>query len=458
MIKAYGGSGEGEGGGSSQVTLVNYAPDFPDRTDSRSAACYAKGRTMTMRTIYLQQYLSVNGRNALSGRVLFDKFKELSEEILLGHMICDDEVFSKITEPALKQDIVCHALVREFRPDVIYMEGGLFADDKGTWRIPKQIADEVCANAGVIIVADVEHNRLYGQKDHYLEAGQFFKAFAAYGKDDEDLVYASDETSFWKGYRQILCKPEKMILSDWIRPIYDGIPSVLAGSPIRLASWDCILASCNGDTTGTLHLDNCVDMVDACPFASVTQRGAGYLAFIAANVSADAWLEGCPHNTKWLTRVAEFLVHQARSDRARRVSHRRSRHLLFLSHRSTDKGVVRQMALAIKNEGVAVWFDEERLIPSQSLVEEINHALEKMTHYVLFWSRSCIDAPWVTKELHSAVSRLVEKEVPLFVVRLDETPVPAIIADIFRIEALGYTPEEIGTRIADAVERLASKK
>ena len=33
-----------------------------------------------------------------------------------------------------------------------------------------------------------------------------------------------------------------------------------------------------------------------------------FAVFIAGAVSADAWLEGCPHNTAWLTRVPEFLV------------------------------------------------------------------------------------------------------------------------------------------------------
>jgi hypothetical protein len=412
-----------------------------------------------LRTIYLQRYLSINGRRALSGRALFDRFKEMSEEILLGHAIYDDEAFSKIAEPALKQDVVNHSLVRDFRPDVIYVEGGLFANDEGAWKVPREIADEVCSNGGVIIVADVDHNLLYQQKKHYIEAGPFFKALAMYGKQNpEEPVYGLDETSFWKGYRQILCKPEKMVLHEWIKPVYSGIPNILVGLPIRLALWESILASCNSDTTGTLQSDSSVDRVDACPFASVSQRDTGYLVLIAADVSDDVWLQGCPHNTKWLTNVAEFLVDQARSERARRTSHRRSPHLLFLSHRSTDKWIVRQVASAIKKRGLGVWFDEEQLMPSQSLVEEIDHALEKMTHYLLFWSLSCINAPWINKELRSAVSLLIEKKIPLFVICLDETPVPAIIADIFRIEAVGYTSEEIGSRIAEAVKRLPSKK
>ena len=409
-----------------------------------------------MRTIYLQQYLSINGRNALAGRVLFDRLKELSEETLLGHVIYEDEMFSKVTNSAVRQDIISHTLLRQLRPDLVYVEGGLFADEEGLWRIPRAIAEEICAAGGVIIVADVEHNRLYRHKEHYRAAGSFFKAYARYGEDDSPHpVYASDQVSCWKGDRQIVCRPEKMVLDEWLRPIYKGIPGILAGLPIPLRSWESILASCNTDSTNTLHLDNWVDMGDPCPFASVAQRGSGFAVLIAGAVSSDVWLEGCPHNTLWLSRTAEFLLDQAKRDRSRRVSPRLSPHLLFLSHRSTDKALVREVALAVKRKGLGIWFDEEQLVPSQSLVEEIGHALERMTHYVLFWSQRCQGAPWVDRELRAAVSRLIEKQVPLLIVRLDGTPVPAILADVFRIDAAGRPPDEIALRIAGAVERLA---
>jgi TIR domain len=415
--------------------------------------------SMKLRTIYLQSMLSINGRDALSGRVLFDKFKNVSDEVLLGHAIWDDEAHSKLTDSTLRRDLLSYSLVREFQPNVVYIEGGLFANPDGIWKIPQDIADEVCENGGVVIVADVEHNQLYQFKQHYRKAGKFFNVSARYGAgDDENPVYAADEKSFWKGYRQIICKPEKMILSEWLRPIYDGIPGILAGLPVPLNFPESILASCNGDTTGTLHLDVWVDYHDPSPFASVAQNGNGFAVFIAASVSGDVWLEGCPYNTVWLSRIAEFLVDQARQNKARWTSHRRSPHLLFLSHCSTDKAVVRLIASAIKANGVGIWFDEEQLVPSQSLIEEIDRALQSMTHCVLFWSKSCVGAAWVKRELQSTVSRLIEKGIPLFIVRLDETPVPTIIADIFRIEAMALAPEEVGGRIADAVVRLAGAR
>jgi hypothetical protein len=66
------------------------------------------------------------------------------------------------------------------------------------------------------------------------------------------------------------------------------------------------------------------------------------------------------------------------------------------------------------------------------LIDEVNAGLETMTHFALFWSQQCVDAPWVKREPNAAVTMLLEKQIPLLVVRLDTTPVPAIIADLLR--------------------------
>jgi hypothetical protein len=120
-----------------------------------------------------------------------------------------------------------------------------------------------------------------------------------------------------------------------------------------------------------------------------------------------------------------------------------------------DKPAVAAVASTIKKLGVNLWLDEEQLIPSQSLTDELSRALGKMTHFVLFWSSNCVDAPWVKRELSSAVALLVEKKVPFLIVALDDTPVPPIVADILRIEAHGRTSEYVGEQLVQAVERLS---
>ena len=244
------------------------------------------------------------------------------------------------------------------------------------------------------------HSSTDKDKGHYKEASRFFKVSARYGgPSDLEPVYAVDETRGWNA--GILCDPSKMHISEWcLRPIYDGVPEILVGSPVCLWEGNSAVVACgNCDTTGTLREDVWVDRVDGCPFASAAQIGTGFAVLIAGRVSGDAWHQQCSHNTKWLTNLASFLVETANADRMRRLSHRRSPHLVFLSHRSTDKTMVSEIGAAIKSGGVNIWLDREQLVPSQSLSAEISRALGNMTHFVLFWSEHCVGAPWVEREL-----------------------------------------------------------
>lgn len=370
-----------------------------------------------------------------------------------------DESLETIKDPSVKSDVISHRLVHELNPNVVYIEGGLFANDHGMWRIPQKLAQEICDEGGVVIIADVDHNEWRDRKEQYQSAAHFLGAFASYGKNDpEEPIYAADEHRCWRGVRQILCDPKKMIIDDWIRPVYKEIPEILVGLPIKLASWGSIVASCNSDTTGTLLLDRWVDQPDVCPIGSAAQRGNGFVVVISGNVSGDAWLEGCPHNVVWLTRLAEFIAQAGQADRARRLTHLRSPYSLFLSHRSMDKAMVSEVAKHIKNRGIRVWIDEQQLVPSQSLVVEVDRALSNMTHFVLFWSANCVGAPWVERELAAAVAVLIEKSVPLIIARLDSTPVPSIVQDLFRIECLDQEPTAIAAQIQSAVDRLARHK
>ena len=277
-----------------------------------------------LRILYLQQSLSMNGREAICGRILLDRFREIGET-LLGHIVYSDTEASKMTDSRMVNDVVSESMVGRLSPNVIYSEGGLFANPDGLWKIPQDVATRILREGGVIMIADAAHNEMREYKEHYRSAASFLRATVAYGAGDDDPIYACDERRFWNDTGQILCDPAKMTTSSWVRPIYSGVPEILVGSPVRLASFDAILASCNRDSTGTLHSDLCVDPVDACPFASVARVEQGYVVLIAGEVSGDVWLEGCPHNTKWLTNTASFLVAEAQRDLSRRASRLRWR-------------------------------------------------------------------------------------------------------------------------------------
>jgi hypothetical protein len=89
----------------------------------------------------------------------------------------------------------------------------------------------------------------------------------------------------------------------------------------------------------------------------------------------------------------------------------------------------------LKLVGADVWFDAWDIKPGESIVGKINEALELVDTLILLWSASARKAPWVRAEMASAISRaLAEGSVRVIPVRLDETPLPPLLADIKRVD------------------------
>jgi hypothetical protein len=140
-----------------------------------------------------------------------------------------------------------------------------------------------------------------------------------YGKHDDEIpVYGVDMHSNWDGYRAIVCKPEKMNISAWLRPIYGDVSEIAVNVPVSLSRCENIVASGNRDSSGTMQGDLWLDNHYGFPFAAATKIGLGYVVFIAGIVSTDSILEHYPGNGTWLANLGKFLVHEAEQDRRRR--------------------------------------------------------------------------------------------------------------------------------------------
>ena len=64
---------------------------------------------------------------------------------------------------------------------------------------------------------------------------------------------------------------------------------------------------------------------------------------------------------------------------------------MFISHASEDKdSVVRPLALALKNKGINVWYDEFELKIGDSLRRKIDQGLSKSKFGIVVISRSFI--------------------------------------------------------------------
>jgi hypothetical protein len=413
-----------------------------------NSSCY--DATMSLRVLYLQRRLSVNGRSAVSGRRLFDALKGVSDDTLLAHMVV--EQISKDADPRMRDDLVSREGFFRLNPNVIFMEGGFFANDQGTWRVPRSIAEEFVSLGGAMIVADADVNELNFRKEIYRAASDFLGASADY-LGENDVADVRDDQSFWKSSNQIVCRPEEVVCADWLRPVYRDVREIVVGNPARLVGWEHIL--CTGNRNSTIGRSRELPGYepDSGVFATICRRSLGWVALIAAHASGDVWLERCPDNNRWLVNLATLLAKESDNDRARSIHHLKSRQMVFLSHRSVDKVVVADVSRVLQHKGLDTWLDRERIVPGDSFVEEISRGLEQMTSFVLFWSSACVGAPWVERELSVAVMSLTEKRIPILVVRLDEAPVPTIISDLHRIEAIGWESGEMATAIATAIQR-----
>jgi hypothetical protein len=113
----------------------------------------------------------------------------------------------------------------------------------------------------------------------------------------------------------------------------------------------------------------------------------------------------------------------------RRLVHQEAR--LFICHASENKAIARQLASFLENHGAEVWLDQWEIRVGDSIVQKINEGLSSSSHLAILISRDSITKPWVTKELSSALMRQLSGcSTHVLPVLLDDSPIPAILADI----------------------------
>jgi len=111
------------------------------------------------------------------------------------------------------------------------------------------------------------------------------------------------------------------------------------------------------------------------------------------------------------------------------VPSRMSRPKVFLSFAGNDRPMAERLAADLWQYRVETFIDARDVAPGGDLVLSINRAMTESDHYVLLWSRNCVDRPWVEAEWAAAYARqLNERRSFLFIVRLDETRLPLLLS------------------------------
>lgn len=130
---------------------------------------------------------------------------------------------------------------------------------------------------------------------------------------------------------------------------------------------------------------------------------------------------------------------------------------VFISHASEDKDeVVRPLALALKAEGLTVWYDKFEMKIGDSLRRKIDKGLANSRFGIVVLSKDFIRKGWTNYELDGIITKSVSDEQVLLPIWHNLTKKEVIdyspsLADKLARNTSSFTVEEIATEIAEVI-------
>jgi hypothetical protein len=112
----------------------------------------------------------------------------------------------------------------------------------------------------------------------------------------------------------------------------------------------------------------------------------------------------------------------------------------FISYAHADQAVVEPYAVAAADEiGRAnVFYDSWSVQPGDGIVNEMNDALERCTHFFLFMTASSLTSEMVKLEWQAGLFRRAAGDVRLIPVRLDGSTPPGLLLQLRYIDAFAH--------------------
>lgn len=125
---------------------------------------------------------------------------------------------------------------------------------------------------------------------------------------------------------------------------------------------------------------------------------------------------------------------------------------VFLSHNSTDKPTVRQLAGALVQRGVKVWLDEWELIPGRDWQSALEHIIEVVRSVAVLVGEDGL-GPWEVREMRACINEFVKRKMPVIPVLLPHASaipnVPLFLKSFTWVDFRegGLTEESLGNLI-----------
>lgn len=127
---------------------------------------------------------------------------------------------------------------------------------------------------------------------------------------------------------------------------------------------------------------------------------------------------------------------------------------VFLSHSSTDKEIVRDIANRLKSDNIKVWFDEDECKPGDNIDDKIEEGLEKSRILILCMSTHSFSSDWV--KLESGTFRFrdpLNKERRFIPLRLDDAPIKGSLAQFLYIDWRNNNRDKEYKKLVDACHK-----
>jgi TIR domain len=125
-----------------------------------------------------------------------------------------------------------------------------------------------------------------------------------------------------------------------------------------------------------------------------------------------------------------------------------SRPIVFLSYSHEDHVWAKEFAEALKEQGLAIWFDEWELKPGDKTADAMEKALRESQALIFLLGPKSLDKPSLFFEIGAALA-LKKRIIPVLSEGVERSKMPGVL--LHRPHVVRKDPEETALEVARAV-------